>query len=138
MAAACDTEIGATWTLPVQKPKDGLVRLPDNVAADLLTAWASIDAAMNDRLVLQRVGYRRPPCTHGDGDYNVMRRGKVIGRIWRHEYTRHPWEGLGPWHWDWRINRASPWSEGHAPTLEAAMADFRTAWDSRTHASAVR
>lgn len=110
-------------------PKDRLIALPDRVAAALLQALASIDDARNHRLVLQRPETRRPPCTDRDGDYRVLWRGRPIGRIWQHDYTNHPWTGLGPWHWYWRMERGLPEVEGHAETLEAAMADFRKSWD---------
>jgi len=79
--------------------------------------------------VLQRPEIDRPPEPDRTVDYNVLWRGRVIGRIWRHEYENHPREGQGPWHWDWRMDRDSPWSEGHAPTLETAMADLRRTWN---------
>jgi hypothetical protein len=110
-------------------PKDGLIRLPDKVAAALLQALASIDAVRNDRLVLQRPERDRRPEMDRTKDYDVLWRGRAIGRIWFHKYTMHPWEGLGPWHWDWQLERLGPVTGGHARTLEAAMADFRRAWD---------
>ena len=36
---------------------------------------------------------------------------------------------LGPWHWYWQLERLETETEGHAPTLESAMVDFRRAWD---------
>jgi len=33
------------------------------------------------------------------------------------------------WHWKWSNVPRRPDTTGHAPTLEAAMADFRRAWD---------
>jgi hypothetical protein len=111
-------------------PKRPLIRLPDKVAASLLDALVSIDTARGERLVLRRPDHDRRPEMDRTKDYNVLWRGSEIGRIWYHVYTRHPWEGLGPWHWDWQLERHGPWTKGHAPTLEAAMADFRRAWDS--------
>jgi hypothetical protein len=111
-------------------PKRTLIRLPDKVAATLLEALSSIDAVRNDRLVLRRPDHDRRPGMDRTKDYDVLWRGRESGRIWFHEYRLHPWEGLGPWHWDWQLERLGPHTEGHAPTLEAAMADFRKAWDS--------
>jgi hypothetical protein len=111
-------------------PKRALIPLPDRVAAALLDALVSIDDARNDRLVLQRPDHDRRPEMDRTKDYNVLWRGREIGRIWFHEYRLHPWEDLGPWHWDWQLERLGPHTKGHAPTLEAAMADFRRAWDS--------
>jgi hypothetical protein len=110
-------------------PKRTLIRLPDKIAAALLQALAGIDAVRNDRLVLQRPERDRRPGMDRTKDYNVLWRGREIGRIWFHEYKLHPWERFGPWHWDWQLERLGPHTEGHAATLEAAMADFRKAWD---------
>ena len=109
--------------------KDGLIRLPDKVAAALLQALESINAVRDYRLVLQRPERNRPPNHDRMNDYNVIWRGRHIGRIWRHEYRNHPREGLGPWHWYWQTERLGRETEGHTLTLEAAMTDFRRAWD---------
>ena len=110
-------------------PKHTPIPLRDKIAAALLQALAGIGAVRNDRLVLQRPDIDRRPGLDRTKDYNVLWRGRCIGRIWCHEYKLHPWEGLGPWHWDWQWDRLGV-TKGHAPTLEAAMADFRKAWDS--------
>jgi hypothetical protein len=108
-------------------PKE-LIPLPMQVAVSMLQALASINAAY--KLSLQRPGYGRPPGHDAASDYNVMWCGRNIGRVWRYEYQNHPWDGMGPWHWYWELERHSGRTEGHAPTLESAMADFRRAWDS--------
>jgi len=33
------------------------------------------------------------------------------------------------WHWDWRDVDGRKDTQGHAPSLEAAMTDFRSVWD---------
>ena len=88
------------------------------------------------RLTLQRPEYDRPPNFDARYDYNVLFRGKVVGRMWRYEYRNHPWQDQPPWHWDWRGVPGRPDTEGHAPTLESAMADFRKAWDSALESGA--
>src|SRR6478735_4185645 len=110
-------------------PKRTLIPLPDKIAAAMLQALAGIDAVRNDRLVLQRPDIDRRPEMDRTKDYRVLWRGREIGRIWFHKYTLHPWEGLGPWHWEWQLERWGAVTKGHSPTLEAAMADFRRAWD---------
>jgi hypothetical protein len=66
-----------------------------------------------------------------DNDYDVMFRGRKVGRIWLFDYTgklsgemaRHLW------HWDWHGVEGRVDCRGHADTLEAAVAGFRRAWD---------
>jgi hypothetical protein len=72
-------------------------------------------------------GYDQP------NDYNVFSRERQIGRIWKYAYKEHPWAKMPVWHWNWRDIPGEPDTEGHAPTLEAAMADFRKAWDKSTN-----
>jgi hypothetical protein len=109
--------------------KDGLVRLPDHVTATLLRALMSIRPRPESRLMLQRIDYGRPPGWDAKTDFNVHFRGREIGRIWRHEYKDHGDYSRHPWHWYFRGVPGRPDTTGHAPTLEAAMADFRKAWD---------
>jgi len=80
------------------------------------------------RLYLRRADHPRRPGLDQQNDYDIIWRGKQVGRIWRYEYPNHPWTGLGPWHWR-RCNERGRDAEGHGPTLEAVMADFRRAWD---------
>jgi hypothetical protein len=78
-------------------------------------------------LSLQRVDYPRPPALDPKTDYNVLWKGRPIGRMWKHRYDNHPWASKPDWHWYWGTRGGR--IEGHAPTLESAMADFRRAWD---------
>jgi hypothetical protein len=107
-------------------PKDGLVKLPASVAASMLQAITSIQSALDTRLVLQRPDINRRPGQDRRYDYNVLWRGQTIGRVWRYDYTQ---QELPVWHWRWNDVAGKPNRKGHAPTLEAAIADFRRAWD---------
>jgi hypothetical protein len=60
-------------------PKDGLIRLPDKVAAALLQALESINVARDYRLVLQRPERDRPPGHDRMNDYNVYGEGGTSG-----------------------------------------------------------
>jgi hypothetical protein len=102
--------------------KDGLVRLPDHVTAGLLRALMSIRPRPESRLLLQRSEHGRMPGYDQQNDYNVLWRGHIIGRIWKHDYTGHPWEKMPVWHWRWSDVPGRSETKGHAPTLEAAMA----------------
>jgi hypothetical protein len=112
-------------------PRDELRRLPDHVVEPLLRAFMAIPPRV-DRLTLRRSEWPRPPTRKVGEDYNVVREGQTIGRLWCHDYSgavsgemaRHLW------HWQWRDVRGRSDTVGHAPTLESAMADFRRAWDS--------
>jgi hypothetical protein len=113
-------------------PRDGLRRLPDHVVEPLLRAMMAIPSRA-DRLILRRSDRVRPPTRQMGEDYNVMWRDRAVGRVWCHDYigavsgemARHLW------HWHWRDVRGRADAAGHAPTLEAAMADFRLAWDNQ-------
>lgn len=108
---------------------DGLKRLPDHVVAPLLRALMTIPRRPDARLILQKVEPGRPPGWDRQPDYNVLFRGRAIGRIWRFEYPDSGEMGRHPWHWRWREVEGRADTAGHAPTLEAAMTDFRKAWD---------
>jgi hypothetical protein len=109
---------------------DGLKRLPDHVVAPLLRALMTIPRRPDARLILQKVEPGRPPGWSNQPDYNVVFRGRAVGRIWRFEYRDAGGEmGRHPWHWRWREVEGRADTTGHAPTLEAAMTDFRKAWD---------
>lgn len=79
-------------------PKDGLRRLPDHIVAPLLRALMTIPRRPDTRLTLQRVDDTRPP-GWDKRDYNVLWRGRRVGRIWF--YDRYD-DRKGPWHWHWR------------------------------------
>ena len=112
-------------------PKDGLRRLPDHIVAPLLRAMMTIPRRPDSRLVLQRSEHGRPPSWDATTDYNVVFRGRQIGRVWRYDYSGSASGDRAryPWHWNW--HDAPDWADmsGHAPTLESALADFRRAWD---------
>jgi len=62
----------------------------------------------------------------GLSDYRVVCDGRDIGRI-RLAHERPDME-----QWDWRVNPPLPipsWCNGSSPSLEAAKAAFRTAWE---------
>jgi hypothetical protein len=119
-------------TKPLRKRgEQNFRRLPDDVAAQLLRALECIPAPQ-ERLALQRADQPRPPGFDQQNDYNVMWKGRQIGRVWRHAYDNHPWSGKGPWHWYWRNVPGRIDASGHGPTLESVMADFRRAWDARS------
>jgi hypothetical protein len=67
-------------------PKDGLRRLPDHVVPLLLRALMSIPSR-NDRLTLQRAEFGRGPGWHDEKDFNVIWRGRQVGRI--HYFDRY-------------------------------------------------
>jgi hypothetical protein len=110
---------------------DGLKRLPDHVVAPLLRALMTIPRRPDARLILQKVEPGRPPGWSNEPDYNVVFRGHTVGRIWRFDYGQDASGDMGrhPWHWHRRDAEGRADMRGHAPTLEAAMTDFRKAWD---------
>jgi hypothetical protein len=111
--------------------KDGLRPLPNHVVAPLLRALMTIPRTPDARLILRKADSRRPPSWDATTDYDVLFRDRRVGRIWMFDYTG---KSSGDrerylWHWYWRDIDGRKDTEGHAPTLEAAMADFRRAWD---------
>jgi hypothetical protein len=110
---------------------DGLKRLPDHVVAPLLRALACIPRRPDTRLLLQRAERGRPPTWDATADYDVIFRGRKIGRVWRCDYAGHVSGDMARylWHWDWSGVEGRQDANGHAPTLESAMADFRRVWD---------
>jgi hypothetical protein len=109
-------------------PKDGLRPLPDNIVAPLLRALVTIRPAPEARLYLVRSERGRPPEWNATNDYNVLFRGRPIGRIWRAIYQDSEWRDC-PWHWNIRSPDESDIDWGHSMTLVEAMTDFRRAWD---------
>jgi hypothetical protein len=114
-------------------PRDELRRLPDHVVAPLLRAIMALPGRRDARLVLRKPAEPRPPVPRSEegADYNVLWRDRIVGRIWRHDYSRDSAGDMArhPWHWRWRDVDGRPDTKGHAATLETAMADFRRAWD---------
>jgi hypothetical protein len=109
---------------------DELRPLPANVMEPLLQALRAIPPRQ-DRLLLQRSDRPRPPTRAANEDYKVICRSRTVGRIWCHDYTGTVSGDMARhlWHWDWHDVPGRRNATGHAPTLEAAMADFRRAWD---------
>jgi hypothetical protein len=109
--------------------KDGLRPLPDDIVAPLLRALVTLRPTPENRLYLQRSEYGRAPGWDAETDYNVIYRGRPVGRIWRHIYERHAFQNC-PWHWTVRPSN-DDWQEdwGHAMTLQEAMEQFRMSWD---------
>ena len=104
--------------------------LPDKIVVPLLHALSCIPHP-DRRLILQRADHPRMPGHDQQNDYNVLWRGRQIGRIWRYEYTEHPWSSKPAWHWEWRDVPDRTDAAGHGPTLESVMADFRRVWNAR-------
>ena len=115
---------------------DNFKWLPDKVVAPLLRALMCIPPR-DKRLYLRRADHPRRPGLDQQNDYDIIWRGNRVGRIWRHDYQNHPWSGLGLWHWSRCNARGRHVAEGHGPTLEAVMADFRRAWDAVQSRAAV-
>lgn len=97
--------------------------------APLLRALVTIRPTPENRLYLVRSEYGRAPGWDAATDYNVVYRGRPIGRIWRHIYERHSFQNC-PWHWTLRpSNDDSQEDWGHSMTPQEAMEQFRMAWD---------
>src|SRR5205807_3964818 len=79
-------------------PKDSLRRLPDHVVAPLLRAMMCIPRTPEARLILRPVTERRPPFWTVEDDYNILFRGKVVGRIDREPDDRCEVPNA-PWRW---------------------------------------
>jgi hypothetical protein len=111
-------------------------RLPDHVVPLMLRVLMTIPRTPDRRLVLRKPEEPRPPVHSFEegADFNVLCQDRIVGRIWRYDYSR---DSRGErarylWHWHWRDVEGRPDTNGHAPTLESAMADFRRAWDGGT------
>ena len=107
---------------------DNFKWLADKVVAPLLRALMCIPPR-DKRLYLRRADHPRRPGLDQQNDYDIIWCGNRVGRIWRHDYQNHPWSGLGLWHWSRCNERGRDVAEGHGPTLNAVMADFRRAWE---------
>ena len=65
---------------------DGLKPLPDHVLAQLLRALsASLVPLIRRLLLVKRIDGRRR--YDRENDYDVVFRGRKVGRIWKYEYT---------------------------------------------------
>jgi hypothetical protein len=80
------------------------------------------------RLVLKRGKFSRSSGQWPDEDYDVLADGKVVGRIYEDASASTPPE----LRWFWSVTEIVPATpgvtNGHAATLEEAMAKFRAAW----------
>ena len=110
---------------------DGLKPLPDHVIAPLLRTLACIPRTADTRLLLVKRTDGRPPGWDRENDYDVVFRGRKVGRIWKYDYTGKVSGEMARWlwHWDWRDVDGRKDAQGHCGSLEAAMAQFRAAWD---------
>jgi hypothetical protein len=81
------------------------------------------------RLILRPAEDGRAPSWDKSSDYDVFFRGRRVGRVWRFDYKDGRFGERQLWHWYWRSVDGRTDTRGDAPTLEAAMADFRRAWD---------
>jgi hypothetical protein len=119
-------------------PKDGLKRLPDDIVAPLLRALVTIRPRPESRLYLQRAEHGRAPGWDAENDYNVLFRGRAVGRIWRFIYEKTEYRDY-PWHWTLRPSN-DDWEAdwGHAMTLVEAMEQFRKGWDAHVRKTGMR
>ena len=96
-----------------------------------MRAVACIPRTRDARLLLVKRTDGRPPGWDRENDYDVVFRGRKVGRIWKYDYTGKVGGemALWLWHWDWRDVDGRKDAEGHCGSLEVAMAQFREAWD---------
>lgn len=92
------------------------------------SALVTLRPAPEARLYLQRAEYGRAPGWDASTDYNVLFRGRPIGRIWRFIYDKERHQDF-PWHWRLMPPNEGREDWGHAMTLIEAMEHFRRAWD---------
>ena len=106
----------------------GLKPLPQHVVAPLLRA---LPHTRDARLLLRKPEFRRRPCMGEEQDYDVVFRGRKVGRIWKYDYTGKVSGEMARWlwHWDWCDVDGRKDAEGRCGSLEVAMAQFRAAWD---------
>src|SRR6185295_1973961 len=102
---------------------DDLKPLPNHVVAPLLRALACIPRTADARLLLVKRTDGRPPGWDRENDYDVVFRGRKVGRIWKYDYTGKVSGEMARWlwHWDWRDVDGRKDAEGHCGSLEAAM-----------------
>ena len=57
----------------------------------------------------------RPPGYDRENDYDVVFRGRKVGRIWKYDYTGKVSGEMARWlwHWDWRDVEGRKDAEGH-------------------------
>ena len=82
----------------------------------------------DSRLVLQRALEPRPPFWDTTNDFNVMWRGRKVGKI---DLDLKPYAGQEhiPWRWFMNDEERKRMASGRTATREEAMAAFRKAFD---------
>ena len=102
---------------------DGLKPLPDHVIAPLLRALACIARTVDARLLLVKRTDGRPPGYDRENDYDVVFRGRKVGRIWKYDYTGKVGGEMARWlwHWDLRNVDGRKDAEGYCGSLEPAF-----------------
>jgi len=94
----------------------------------LLRALMSIPRRPESSLALVPVKEARPPYYDLRDDYNVMFRGRRVGRI-RFDHKLYPNEAHVPWRWFLNDTERNLLADGRAVTRAEAMAAFRKAFD---------
>jgi hypothetical protein len=127
--AACSSADSLTTLVHAQMGRSQT--LPDHALAPLLRALACIPRTADARLLLRKVQEGRRPGMDSESDFDVVFRGRKVGRIWRYDYAgaRSDEGARYLWHWYIRGVEGRADIDGHAATFDAAMADFRRAWD---------
>ena len=85
---------------------DGLRPLPEHVLAPLLRALACIPRTADTRLLLRKVESGRPPGRDAENDFDVLFRGRRVGRIWRYDYTGKLSGDRARFLWHWYFGNA--------------------------------
>jgi len=98
----------------------------------LLGALAVLFVPRGERLLLRRAERLRAPYwdTANDNDYDVVWRGKRVGRIDR-DPTPHESEVHVPWRWFLDVTPKQAGKHGRAATLGEAREALRQAWVAR-------
>ena len=115
-------------TYPPGMKWDDLKPLPDHVVAPLLRALMCIPRSADTRLLLVKRTDGRPAGYDRENDYDVVFRGRKVGRIWKYDYTGKVSGEMARWlwHWDWHDVEGRKDAEGHCGSLEVAIP---RAWD---------
>jgi hypothetical protein len=89
---------------------------------------ACIPRRPKSRLILQPVTEERPPFWTIEGDYSVMWRGTMVGRI-SHDHKPYAGEEHARWRWFLNDTQRNRMVNGRCATREEAMVAFREAFD---------
>ena len=98
------------------------------MVAPLLRALMSIPRRPESRLILVPLRETRPPFYDLRDDYNVMLRGRKVGRI-RFNHKTYPHEAHVPWRWFLNDMERNRMADGLCTSREEAMTAFREAFD---------